>query len=616
MNVTREQTQAKLDKQAAGVMRHTPEQDYTVADRFEDWARSTPERTLLIYRDQTFSYDEVNRQANRYASIALNHGIQPGDIAAVMIENRAEFFYAWLGLAKIGAISTLINTSASHKALHHALTMTKSKLLFLGDECRENFATLGTDTAMKKSPDQLTVISVAGGEDNTYGNSNSNSNGNVNSIPISSLLADASDQNPTSALRAEVIGETPLFYVFTSGTTGLPKAAIISHMRWLGIGDGWKDLLNITADDVFYCILPLFHGAAGMSLTSNALAAGASIVIKRKFSASRFWQDINQYGVTTTQYIGEICRYLVNQPLQENEKQHCLLRMTGAGLTTDVWRQFKARFGDLQILEGWGATEANCGLMNVDNKIGSCGRIPFKDRSNIRLVKYDLASGSHVTDAEGYMVECEPGEAGEIIAMILDIPGVGAGRFEGYTDQEATEKKILRNVFSQGDAWFKSGDLFTQDEDGYFFFVDRLGDTYRWKSENVSTTEVVEALSSYPQAELINVYGVQVPDHEGRAGMAAIQLRKGAEFDPKALYNLARETLPAYAIPLFIRMSGQADITQTFKLRKVDLQKQGYDPARFDDPLYVLDHQSQSYSPYSEVLLSNLGVLPFTDQQS
>lgn len=598
MTVSREETQAMFDKLAAGAMKHTPEQTYTVADRFEEHARDFPDRVFLIDGDTRITYGEMNRQANRYADVALRMGLKPGDVGAVMVENRPEFFYAWVGLAKIGAIGALINTFARDQALAHAIEVTRSKLLFIGAECVPLFNTRPElaercQTLVIADPQHPDTALPAG------------------TRAIEALLADASDANPDAALRKDVVGASPLHYCFTSGTTGLPKAAIISHARWLSVGDGWKNLLDITESDVFYCMLPLFHGAAGMSLTSNALAAGATMVLRRKFSASRFWDDVRRHGITSTQYIGEICRYLVNQPPQPNDREHSLRVMTGAGMTAEVWRQFLDRFGDIRICEGLGATESNCSLSNPDGKIGAVARIPYPERSNARLVRYDVENDCHVRDEQGHLVECKPGEVGELIGMILDIPGLMAGRFEGYTDPAATEKKILRNVFQDGDAWFSTGDLLMRDADDYYYFVDRIGDTFRWKSENVSTTEVVAALEDYRDAELINVYGVKVPEHEGRAGMAAIQMKPGHSFDPAAFFQVATASLPHYAVPLFLRVSEEADLTPTFKVRKVDLQKQGYDPAQVADPLYVLSREQETYVPWSEEALAALGVKAF-----
>lgn len=598
MTISREQTQALLDLQGAGATRHTPEQTYTVSDRFEELAEVCPDKEFLIDQEETVTYRQLDERANSYGLLALSAGLKPGDTGAVMIENRPEFFYAWLGLAKAGITAALINTETRGKALSHALKETSSKCLFLGNECSHHFETIQPDPAIKvwTINDGVNKHELEGIE------------------PITGALQKLTTKQQPSGLRDKVVGETPLFYVFTSGTTGLPKAAIISHMRWLGVGDGWSKLLGMTDEDVFYCFLPLFHGAAGMSLVSNALSSNASIVLRRKFSASRFWDDIRQHKVTTTQYIGEICRYLVNQPEQPNDKDHTLKRMTGAGINADTWERFLDRFGDINIYEGWGSTEANCGIINVDNKPGSCGRIPFKEKSNLRLIKYDLENDCHVLDENGFCVEAGPGEVGEAIGMILNIPGLGAGRFEGYTNEAATEKKVLRNVFSEGDAWFSSGDLLSRDEDDYYYFIDRIGDTFRWKSENVSTTEVSDALSSYEAAELINIYGVAIPEHEGRAGMAAIQLKSGKSFDGGQFYQQAQTHLPHYAMPLFVRISEQSDLTATFKLRKVDLQKQGYSPDAFDDELYVQDSQDKTYVRYSLEALNKLNIKPFSQQ--
>lgn len=601
MTISREQTQAKLDKMADGAGVYKPEAPYSIADRFEELAISDGDRVFLIDGERRVSYAELNRMANRYASLGLRLGLKTGDSGAVMLQNRPEFFFAWLGLSKIGVTAALINTFAKDKALAHALSVTNSKILLVGEECLENF----TNQPELLQQQSTLVIRDQGSS----------------TLPkgcqwIEEQLETASDNNPDQSHREGIIGSSPAFYCFTSGTTGLPKAAIISHARWLGVGASWKNMLGIDSSDVFYCMLPLFHGAAGMSLTSNAIAAGASIALKRKFSASQFWQDVRRYGVTSTQYIGEVCRYLVNQPEQPNDQDHTLKRMTGAGMTPEVWRKFLKRFGDIQIIEGMGATESNCSLVNPDGKIGACARIPFRDRSNARLVKFDLDNNCHVRDANGFLVECEPGEVGELIGMILNIPGMAGGRFEGYTDPVATEKKILRNVFQEGDAWFATGDLLCRDEDDYYYFVDRIGDTFRWKSENVSTTEVTEALEDYDDAEVINIYGVKVPDHEGRAGMAAVQMRKGHSFDPKRFYDTATGKLPHYAVPLFVRVADQSDLTPTFKLRKVDLQRQGYSPDLVSEPLYALDHESRTYQPYSEAALKQLDVKSFIAEKT
>lgn len=573
--VPREETQRKLDVLAAAVLRHTPEQPYTVADRFEELAAAHPARPFLVWEDGVISYAAANRAMNRCAHLARAQGLEPGDTVALMLENRPEFLYLWLGLVKIGCIPALINTHIGGAALLHALgASTGSKVLFVGGECLEQLESLGGAEGLAT---HLPTVQV------------------TDEGEIEGRLASCSAENPPRALRAGAVGESTFCLVFTSGTTGLPKAALITHMRWLGVGDGWAALFDHQPTDVFYCVLPLYHVAAGMSLLSQVLACGGCMVLRRRFSASRFWDDVRRHRVTITQYSGEMCRYLVNQPPRPNDREHTLRLMSGAGLNGEVWTRFQERFAVPHLVEGYGGTEINCAFMNLDGRVGSCGRIPYKERSNARLVRYDLETGEHPRNPDGTLIECAPGETGELIGMIVRLPGIGAGRFDGYTDAQATERKILRDVFRPGDAWFRTGDLFRRDEEDYFYFVDRIGDTYRWKSENVSTAEVGEALGAYPDLESIAVYGVEVSGEEGRAGMAAVAMKPGRSFDPAAFYALASATLPSYAVPVFVRILRQADITSTFKLRRTDLQQMGYEPGPQGDPIYVLDAAEHTY---------------------
>jgi fatty-acyl-CoA synthase len=342
---------------------------------------------------------------------------------------------------------------------------------------------------------------------------------------------------------------------------------------------------------------------------SCALAQGAVVALRRRFSARRFWEEARRDGVTACQYVGELCRYLYNAPPTPADRDHRLRVMMGAGLGPDIWRQFQERFGIARILEGWSSTEANTSLINLDGRIGSCGRIPFKDRHNGRLIRYDVATDTHPRDGAGRAIECAPGEIGEFIGMILELPDSGAGRFEGYTSRAETERKILRDVFAPGDRWYRSGDLLVQDADGYFAFVDRIGDTFRWKSENVSTQEVAEALGAFPSVAIANVYGVTVPGAAGRAGMAALVLHPGATFDGSGFFAFTAERLPPYALPLFVRVVEEPDVTSTFKLRKVRLQEEGYDPRLVSDPLFVRDEGAGTYSALTVERHADVGAL-------
>jgi fatty-acyl-CoA synthase len=602
--VPREQTQQILDLRSAAAGAIKPAALYTLADRLEAQAARFAGRDFIVYQGRRYSYAEVDARANAFAHALQQRGLVRGDVCALAMENRPEFFFAWFGMAKLGVVTALINHNATGAPLLHALHTTGAKAVVVGEECLQPF--VHTPDAARyplllvrdaENPADSSALQLADGS-------------------FSDAVAQPADQPVDPALREGIRAEETMLLIFTSGTTGLPKAARYSHMRWLSSGDVMEVTLDATPGDVFYCCLPLYHGAAATSVTSTALKAGASIVVRRRFSTSAFWQDVRENGISIFQYIGEICRYLLNRPPQADDRQHSLRCMLGAGLTPETWQRWVERFGAVRIFEGWGSTEANCAIINVDNRLGSCGRVPYWDKTNVRLIRYDSDSGSHLRDERGFCIPCQPGEVGEAVAFIVNHPEIGGGRFEGYTCAKATESKILRNVLQDGDAWWSSGDLLRYDEDGYCYFVDRIGDTYRWKSENVSTQEVADALGDFPGLEVINVYGVKVPGHEGRAGMAAVLMQPGQVFDPQAFFQLTLMRVPRYAAPVFVRVCASADMTSTFKLRKIDLQRQGYDPSRFDDPLYIRDEASGSYRPYSSDVLAANGLAPFASEAS
>ncbi|MDN3653824.1 long-chain-acyl-CoA synthetase [Thalassotalea ponticola] len=595
--VDRQVTQAKMDKRASAAMRIKPKQQYTVADRLEAQALLHADKPFIIYQGKAITYQQINEQANRYAQVLHSLGLRAGDTCAMALENRPEFFIVWFALAKIGAVTAFLNTHVSGVPLAHAINSTEAKGVIVGDECINNFIeTPELDVSrFWRLSDVETDIS-----DNLSSQFSKDLEQRLSAL--TSAEFDASS-------RADIVAEDPMLLIFTSGTTGLPKAAVYSHLRWLCSGDVMEVTIDATSDDVFYCCLPLYHGAAATSVTSTALACGGAIVVRRKFSVSKFWQEIAENQVTVCQYIGEICRYLLNRNIEA--PAHRLRAMMGAGLSAESWQRWIEAYGEMDIYEGWGSTESNTNLINLDNHIGSCGRIPDWQKTNFRLVQFDVEANDYIRDDNGFCILCQPGEVGEGLGMIINHPDIGAGRFEGYTNKRETEGKIIRNVFTQGDAYWRSGDLLRYDADGYFYFVDRIGDTFRWKSENVSTQEVATILTDYQDAEFINVYGVLVPEHEGRAGMASIVMQPNKQFNSKQFYQLATEKLPHYAAPLFVRVSEQADMTTTFKLRKVDLQKQGYSPELCDDPLYVKDDSAGDYVQYNEHVLARLGLPKF-----
>ncbi len=599
MGMTRDEYQTIIDNTNQASVNVAMQRDITIADCFEGLTEQHPDKYFLIFEDHHFSYADINNSANNYAKVLLKAGVTKGDSVALMMENRVEFFYAWLGILKIGAVAALINTEAKTKAVSHAVTTVDSRFAFVGIECYPRYAT--GDERLFKIP----VVVV----DDAFARSDVMAALPATVLSDDAALADAASQSFDKSVRGDLNNTDNACYIFTSGTTGLPKAAYITHFKWLSTGHRWLAMAPINEDDIFYCTIPIFHGAGLMSLFSAVLAVGSHGILRRKFSARNFWKDIAKYKITVAIYVGELCRYMLQTPVCDEEKNHTLRIMLGSGMGVDIWEDFQARFGEhILIREGWGATESNCNMSNFDNRPGSCGRVPYWEKTFMRLVAYDVENDCHVLDDNGFCTLAGVNNPGELLGQVNTGSGQVVSPFDGYTDAEATEKKLLRNVFEKGDCWFRSGDLFREDDEGYFYFVDRIGDTFRWKSENVSTTEVAHQLADYADAEMINIYGVKVPNAEGRAGMAAVVMQQGKTFDGAHFYSIAKNNLQPYAMPLFVRVVSAADLTGTYKLRKVDLLREAYNPARFGDPLFVLDNNSATYTPYSEQALANLGV--------
>lgn len=592
MRISRAETQKKLDRLIEPWSRLAPTAAFTLADRFEAQAQNRADHPFVVFGDSVITYAEMNRRANRIAHAAQSLGLRRGNACALVMDNRPDYFAIWFGLSKLGVIPAMVNNQIKGEPLRNALRETGAEIAIVGTECMTHFESVPFRIWQWNDPEHPREATSE-------------------VIDLTAHAATQPSENPPASLREGLIASDTALYYFTSGTTGHPKAAIVSHHRWLTVGAVLNVALDTKPEDVFYCFLPLFHGAAGMSLTSTALSSGATIALRRKFSTRAFWPDVRRHGITICQYIGEICRYLLSQPPQPNDRDHTLRKLTGAGLSHDTWVQFQERFGIGQIFEGWGATESNTGISNWDNEPGAVGRITSWDKTGVRLARYDIETETHLRDANGFLVLCGPHEVGEALGRISTGPGKPGNRFEGYTSSAATEAKILRNVFEPGDAYWASGDLLKFDDDGYVSFVDRVGDTFRWKSENVSTLEVAEVLYKFPGIETINVYGVKSPGHEGRCGMAAVVMKPGETFDPSAFYRFVSAQLPSYAAPQFVRVCATADITASFKLRKVDLQRQGYDPQRCRDPLFVRDEAGATYSPISPEVLDRAGFPPF-----
>lgn len=549
----------------------------TVPDDYEASVDKHRNNVAIRFEGKLFTYDELDSRANQYAHWALAQGYKPGDAVALFMENKPDYIAFWLGLSKVGVISALINNNLQAQGLAHCVNIARAKSLVIGPEQEEHLK-----TAEGMFEEGLTIWCVGGSVSGTKSMDEA-----MSGLPTS---------RPDKSIREHMTVDDLCLYVYTSGTTGLPKAARLTHARTVGMMNSFITSCRITARDRIYLTLPLYHGTGGICGVGQALLTGASLVLRRKFSASSFWEDAVEERATAFVYIGELCRYLMNTQPHPLEKQHRIRTGFGNGLRPEVWSQFEERFGIKHLVEFYGSTEGNVSFQNFDGKVGAVGRLPkyMEKKIMTRIVKFDVAEEKPVRDADGFCIEADVNEVGEAIGKIRP-----EARFDGYNDPEQTEKKILRDVFEPGDMWFRTGDLMKRDDEAYVYFIDRIGDTFRWKAENVSTNEVAEALAIFDDVKLPNVYGVAMPDTDGRAGMAAITLDDTSELDGKGLAAHVDKFLPAYARPIFIRVQPEAETTGTFKYRKVELVNEGYDLAKMhkDDKLYVRLPSSDAYEP-------------------
>ncbi len=540
----------------------------------EQNARLRPDGTALLFEDRRYTHRQLDQEANKWADVLSARGVGKGDAVAILVENRPEMLFAVAGIVKLGAIAAVINTKQRGKVLEHSLRVSKASTFIVGEELWREFAEVRTAIGADRRDRVLWLVDH--GRDTVP----------PDATDASLLLVRARTTSPPQ-LGAVRLGD-PCFYIYTSGTTGMPKASIMSHNRWVKAAGGFgMAALALTPADVLYLALPLYHNNALTVAWSSAASTGAALALRRKFSVSAFWDDVRRYRATSFAYIGELCRYLLNQAPRPDDRDNPVRKIVGNGLRPDIWKEFKTRFGIDEVYEFYAASEGNIAfinLLNADCTVGICPA-PYA------LVKYDVDRDEPVQAPDGRLIRVAKGEVGLLIGEVSE-----RYAFDGYTDKAASEKKLLRDVFVAGDCWFNSGDLLRDLGLRHAQFVDRVGDTFRWKGENVSTNEVAEVLNTFGQVAESTVYGVQVPGAEGRCGMAAVVLRVPlAELDLASFARHVRGQLPAYAVPVFLRFQEELEVTGTFKQVKGDLKKQGFDPAAVGEPVFVLPPRHTEY---------------------
>ncbi|WP_404363991.1 long-chain-acyl-CoA synthetase [Marinobacter sp.] len=535
-------------------------------------------RPAVLYEDRRLTYSEFNGWANRIAHYLRGQGLKKGDTIAIFLENRPELLATVTGAAKIGVVCAMLNTSQKGRVLEHSINLVSPAMIVVGKEVLDVFE--GVRTEVRLSHERPLLFMADLNTINAFGEA---PEGYTN---LAEKVSAYNSDNPTLS-DPPTMGDTAV-YLFTSGTTGLPKAAPGSHRKFVKAYGGFGLMsLNMTPDDVLYCTLPFYHGTALLVCWGSALAGGSAIAIRRRFSASAFWDDVRRFEATTFGYVGELCRYLLNQPPSPQDRNHSLTKMIGNGLRPSIWKAFKERFGIETVAELYASSEGNIGFsnfFNVDNTVGF-STAPYK------LVKFHDGTRNPVRNEKGRMEEVAKGEPGLLIGEISK-----KWAFEGYTQKEATEKSILRDAFKKGDQWFNTGDALRDIGCGHLQFVDRMGDTFRWKGENVSTTEVENIIDGSGMVDEAICYGVEIPATNGKAGMVTLVPQEGQVFDADELFRYLNENLPAYAVPVFLRVTDSIEKTGTFKYKKVDLRNLGYSLAKSEDDVYAWLPKSAGYT--------------------
>ena len=567
----------------------TPASPTGLGIAFEKAVKRNPQGIALLFEDQSYSYRALNEWANQIAHYYLSLGAKKGDVIAVMVENRPELIATIVALAKIGVTIALVNTSQVGKVLAHSINLVNPIAVIAGEEVRAAIDEIRQD------------LNVA--QDRFHWFADQETRKHAGTAPKDYVnLAQQIDQFPkfNPSTTRTVTGKDGLFYIYTSGTTGLPKAVIFTHSRWTLAYGTYGHILNLGKDDVMYVTLPLYHATGVVVCWCGVIAGSATLAVRRKYSTSAFWKDVQKFNASAIGYVGELCRYLIDAPTTELDRAHRVTKMIGNGMRPNIWGKFKERFGVQEVLELYASSEGNVGFSNIFNFDNTVGFSP----TPYAIVEFDKEKNELVRDKKGHCKKVKTGEVGLLIGKITS-----RSPFDGYTDPEKNKSVILKDVFTKGDSYFNTGDLVRDIGFRHAQFVDRLGDTFRWKGENVSTTEVENMVCEYHKIAEAVVYGVEIPNTNGRAGMAAITLVDGEELneaDLSAMVNVFKKCLPSYAIPVFLRVQAKVETTGTFKYQKNKLKEDAFNPAKTSDRLLVLLPGATAYCDVNAEIFNNI----------
>ena len=544
----------------------------------EQNAAKTPDALMCLFEGKTVTWGQFNTLANRMAHQLKQMGVKKAEVVAVMMDNRIENLVAVTALTKLGAAASMLNNNLTDEPLVHCINSIDSRRIIVGEEWLEPIDAIRGQLPHSSPKDFLFVRDQGKTPCPDWATAWRPDDFPAHNLP------------ETRTIQLKDLA----YYIFTSGTTGLPKASVITHDRHCRMAMAFGEIaLDMQPTDRIYVCLPLYHSSAMFIGFGSVTQAGASMFLRRKFSASNFLDEARQHNTNCFAYIGELCRYLLLQPQKPDDASNPIKKCVGNGLRPDIWMEFKTRFGIEKICEFYGASEGNAGCVNAFNKDKTVGFCAVKHA----LVRYDVLNDELIHNRKGF---CEKAKKGEPGLMLIEINDKAV--FDGYANADATAKKVLQNVFKKGDRYFNTGDLLKQVDVGFalglphYQFVDRVGDTYRWKGENVSTNEIGEIINTANCVEYCNLFGVQLPGTDGRAGMAAI-IPAGGRLDLQELSRHILDKVPGYARPLFIRQIREMDTTGTFKMKKGDLREQAFHPDKVSEPLFVLKPGSSLYEP-------------------
>lgn len=557
-------------------------QPWSLGAEVEKLAKERSEHPAVVYYDRTITWGEFNRLANRYANYAISQGLKKGDVVAIMMAGRPEYLIAVSGLSKLGVIVALLTPEVRGEVLAASINMAEARAVIVGYEYLDLFQGIHErirlhEPAMRLVECENQCPELPTGFDN-----------------LNESLAGASEENPPTT--TEVNSDDTLVYLYSAGSSGNRKAIPVLNKRFLAVGHKAGAFTHMNSDTIQYVALPLHFNSGFNICFGGAIATGSTIVLRKRFSVHEFWDVVRRYHVNYFMAVGEMCRYIYNQVARMDDSENPLQTVVCNGMWGGLIEPFKKRFGLQHVIEVYGSTEGVGSFINHQEITDMCGNLTLAGIRQGEVVRCNFDTGELLKDENGRLVKCTPGHTGVLISEINEL-----NVFPGYlNDPEATEAKIIRNAFKDGDQYYITNDLMELHEGDNISFVDRLGDSYRWKGKTVSAHQVADVLLKFfGPIDDVTVYGVKVPGMEGRAGMAAMTYIEGEKMDWKRFIQYVNDRMPEHARPIFLRIVQDSEGVNLLDQLKNKYKKEGISPSVVKDPMFFLDPVQETYVPYN-----------------